>query len=124
MAGRRRARSAQKAFTAPVKMPVKKDDVVVVTTGADKGKRGRVLEAFPDEGRITVEKVNMVKKHQKPTQRQRQGGIIEKEAKIQVSNVQIYCAKCDKPVRVAHKRLEDGKKVRICRKCGEMLDVQ
>jgi len=124
MAGRQRARRSQKSFAAPVKMPVKKDDVVVVTTGADKGKRGRVLEAFPDEGRITVEKVNMVKKHQKPTQRQRQGGIIEKEAKIQVSNVQIYCAKCDKPVRVAHKRLEDGKKVRICRKCGEMLDVQ
>ena len=124
MAGRQRARSSQKAFSAPAKMPIRKDDVVVVTTGADKGKRGRVIEAFPDEGRIRVEKVNMVKKHQKPTQRQRQGGIIEKEAKIQVSNVQIYCSKCDKPVRVAHKKLEDGKKVRICRKCGEMLDVQ
>lgn len=124
MAGRQRARSSQKAFAAPAKMSVRKDDVVVVTAGADKGKRGRVIESFPEEGRIRVEKVNMVKKHQKPTQRQRQGGIIEKEAKIQVSNVQIYCSKCDKPVRVAHKKLEDGKKVRVCRKCGEMLDVQ
>jgi large subunit ribosomal protein L24 len=124
MAGRQKARSSRRTLAAPNKMPLKKDDVVVVITGADKGKRGRIIEAFPDEGRVRVEKVNLVKKHQKPTQRQRQGGIIEMEAKIQVSNVQIYCSKCDKPVRVGHKKLEDGKKVRICRKCGEMLDVQ
>ncbi|VAX17662.1 LSU ribosomal protein L24p (L26e) [hydrothermal vent metagenome] len=104
-------------------MRIKKDDVVVVVAGAEKGKKGRVLEAVPSENRLIVEKVNIVKRHQRPTQQQRQGGIIEREAKINASNVQIYCSKCDKPVRIGIKRLDDGKKARICRKCGEMLDV-
>ena len=105
------------------KMKVKKDDIVVVIAGADKGKKGRVIEAIPSENRIIVEKVHVVKRHQRPTQQQRQGGIVEREAKFAVSNVSIYCSKCDKPVRIGSKLLEDGKKVRICRKCGEMLDV-
>ncbi|MDH5476811.1 MAG: 50S ribosomal protein L24 [Nitrospinota bacterium] len=104
-------------------MNVKKNDVVVVISGADKGKKGKVLEAIPSEGRVIVEKVNIVKRHQRPTQQQRQGGIIEKEAKIDASNVQPFCTKCEKPVRIGHKKLEDGKKVRICRKCGEMMDL-
>ena len=104
-------------------MHVKKGDLVVVVSGADKGKRGKVLEAIPSEGRVVVEKVNIVKRHQRPTQTQREGGIIEREAKIDSSNVQPFCAKCSKPVRLGRKVLEDGKKVRICRKCGEMMDA-
>ncbi|MBI5814614.1 MAG: 50S ribosomal protein L24 [Nitrospinae bacterium] len=104
-------------------MRIKKDDVVVVVTGADKGKKGKVIEAFPEENRVTVEKINVVKKHQKPTQKQRQGGIIEREAKIHASNVRIFCSKCDKPVRIGMKTLSDGRKARVCRKCGEMLDI-
>ncbi|MBI4665571.1 MAG: 50S ribosomal protein L24 [Nitrospinae bacterium] len=104
-------------------MRLKKDDVVMVIAGKEKGKKGRILESFPEEGRVIVEKLNVVKRHQKPTQRQRQGGIIEKEAKMQASNVQIFCAKCQKPVRIGHKILDNGKKVRVCRKCGEMLDL-
>lgn len=105
------------------KLTIKKDDVVVVISGADKGKKGRVIEAIPAEGRVVVEKVNVIKRHQRPDPRNRQGGIIEREHKIDASNVQIFCPKCDKPVRIGHKRLEDGKKVRICRKCGEMFDI-
>jgi len=104
-------------------MGVRKNDVVVVISGADKGKRGKVLEAIPAEGRVVVEKINIVKKHKKPDYKQRQGGIIEREAKIDVSNVQLYCSKCDRPVRVGVKKLEDGKKIRVCRKCGEMMDL-
>ncbi len=105
------------------KMRIKKDDFVVVVSGAEKGKKGRVVEAIPSENRVIVEKVNIVKRHQRPTQQQRQGGIIEREAKISASNVQVFCSKCDKPVRIGIKKLEDGKKTRICRKCGEMLDA-
>ncbi len=103
-------------------MKIKKDDLVVVTAGADKGKKGRVLESIPSTGKVRVEGVRVVKRHQRPTAQQRQGGIIEKEDPIDVSNVQIFCMKCDKPVRVAGKRLEDGKNARVCRKCGEMFD--
>jgi len=106
-----------------VGMKIKKDDMVQVIAGADKGKKGRVIEALPIVDRVIVEGVKVVKRHQKPTQAQRQGGIMEKEASIDVSNVAIICSKCDKPVRVGHKGLDDGKKVRICRSCGEMLDV-
>lgn len=108
---------------AAVKLRIKKNDIVVVIAGAEKGKRGRVIEAIPSAGRVIVEKVNVVKRHQRPNPRQRQGGIIEREAPIHASNVQIYCAKCDKPTRIGHKPLEDGKKARVCRRCGEMLDV-
>lgn len=104
-------------------MLIKKDDIVVVTSGADKGKKGRVIEAIPSENRVIVEKVKIIKKHQKPNMKQRQGGIIEREAKIDVSNVKIFCSKCGKPTRIAQKKLEDGKKVRVCRKCDEMLDI-
>ncbi len=104
-------------------MRIRKDDVVVVIAGADKGKKGRVIGSIPAVRKVIVEGVKLVKRHQKPTQQQRQGGIIEKEAAIDVSNVQIICSKCDKPVRIGGKKLEDGKKVRICRSCGEMLDL-
>ncbi len=105
-----------------LKLKVKKDDVVEVRAGKDKGRRGKVLRVMPDDGRIVVEKVNMVKKHQRPNMKNRQGGIVERENKMALSNVMVVCSKCDKPVRVSKKKLEDGKNVRVCRKCGELLD--
>ncbi len=105
------------------KMRIKKGDIVIVTAGAEKGKRGKVIEAIPSEGRVLIEKVNIIKRHQRPTQQQRQGGIIEREGKLSASNVQIFCSKCDRAVKMGVKKLKDGKKVRICRKCGDMLDL-
>ena len=111
------------SHTRKASMSIKKNDIVVVISGAEKGKKGRVIEAIPSQNRVVVEKVNIVKRHQRPTQQQRQGGIIEKEAKISRSNVQIYCPKCDRPARTRSKRLEDGKKARVCARCGEMMDI-
>ena len=96
---------------------VKKDDLVMVTTGKDKGKTGKVLRINKKKDRLVVEKVNMVKRHVKPSQKTK-GGIMEKEGMIHVSNVMIYCDKCSKPVRVGNKLLEDGKKIRYCKKCN------
>ena len=104
-------------------LKVKKDDMVEVITGKDKGRRGKILSVIPEVGYVYVEKLNIVKKHQKPNQQTRQGGIVEKENKIKVDNIQVVCSKCDKAVRVGKKQLEDGTKVRVCRKCGEVLDA-
>lgn len=103
-------------------LKVKKDDLVEVRAGKDKGRRGKVLRVMAKDGYILVEKVNMIKRHQRANQKNRQGGIIERENKVRVDNVMVICAKCDKPVRVGKKKLEDGKNTRICRKCGELLD--
>ncbi|MBI3581461.1 MAG: 50S ribosomal protein L24 [Nitrospinae bacterium] len=105
------------------RLGVRRDDFVEVRSGKDRGRRGKVLSVLPKESSVIVEKVNMVKRHQRPSQKVRQGGIIEKENKIRVSNVMVVCQKCDKPVRIGGKRLENGKNVRICRKCGEVLDL-
>ena len=99
------------------KMSVKKDDVVVVLSGKDKGKQGKILEVFPKQGKVVVEKVNMVSRHTRPRQQGEQGGILQKEAPLYACKVQRVCPKCNKPTRPAHKVLE-GKKVRICKKCG------
>jgi large subunit ribosomal protein L24 len=101
---------------------IKKDDFVKVITGKDRGKQGKVIRVFPKEQRITVERINMIKRHTRPTQKMQQGGIIEREGKIHISNVMLVCVKCERGVRIGHKYLEDGKKVRICRRCGEVLD--
>jgi large subunit ribosomal protein L24 len=93
-----------------------------VIAGKDRGKQGKVLTVFPKEGRITVERINMIKRHTRPTQKMQQGGIIEREGKMHISNVLLVCTKCDRGVRVGHKYLEDGKKVRVCRRCDEVLD--
>lgn len=103
-------------------MHIKKDDTVVVISGKDKGKQGKVLQAFPKTNRVIVEGVNMVTKHQKPNAKVQQGGRIHQEAPIHVSNVLLYDAKAKAPTRVGSKRLEDGKKVRISVKTGEVLD--
>ena len=100
---------------------VKKGDKVVVLAGRDKGKRGEVLSANPTESRVIVQGVNVVKRHQRPTMAQA-GGIIQKEAPIHVSNVAHIDPKDDKPTRIGYKVLEDGRKVRVSRRTGEVID--
>ena len=101
---------------------VRKGDRVVVTTGRDKGTKGEVLRVYPDEGRVLISGVNVVKKHQKQTQSQ-QGGIVTKEAPINVSNVAHIDPKSGEPTRVGFKVLADGRKVRVAKKSGESIDV-
>ena len=98
-------------------MKIKKDDKVVVLSGKDKGKQGKVLIADPKAGKVVVEGVNVATKHQKPMKQGDQGGIIKVETPIYVSKVQLVCPKCGKGTRVGHK-ITDGKKSRVCKKCG------
>ena len=100
---------------------VKKGDKVLVITGKDKGKTAEALEVSPKTGKVLVDGVNVVTKHQKPKSQQDKGGIIKKSAPIDASNVMVVCPTCDKATRVAHKEVE-GKKARICKKCGASLD--
>ena len=101
---------------------VRKGDTVVVVAGKERGKTGKVLRVIPEKSRVVVERVNMIKKHQRPTQKVRQGGIIEREGSIHLSNVMLVDPGSDKPTRVGMKALSDGKKVRVARRSGEMLD--
>ena len=101
---------------------VRRGDTVAVIAGRERGKRGKVLRVMPVAGRVVVEKVNMMKKHQRPTQKLRQGGIIEREAALALSNVLLVCGRCDKPSRSGVKVLADGRKMRVCRRCGETID--
>lgn len=101
---------------------LKKGDRVKVVAGKEKGKTGKILKVFADKDKVVVEKLNFVKKHQKPDAKGK-GGILEKEGPIHISNVMLLCNKCEKGVRVGHKVLEDGKKVRVCTKCHEILDA-
>jgi large subunit ribosomal protein L24 len=101
---------------------LRKGDTVKVLAGKDKGKTGKVLTVIPEKNRIVVEKVNVIKKHKKPDQKSK-GGIVEKEGSIHVSNVGLLCNKCNQAVRVQSKKLEDGKKVRICSKCKDVINV-
>ena len=103
--------------------PIRKNDNVLVVTGKDRGKRGRVLKIHPDKNRLVVEGVNMIKRHTKPNpQRQIKGGLVEREAPLSASNVQIVCSECGKATRVGRRRLDDGTAVRFCRKCQGVLD--
>ena len=104
------------------KLHVKKEDTVIVITGKDKGKKGRVLEAYPRQNRVLVEGVNLVKKHAKPSQANPQGGVLTQEASIHVSNVMLIDPKSGKPTRVGYKVLENGKKVRVAKKSGEIIE--
>lgn len=107
------------------KIPVKKDDTVIVISGKDKGKIGKVLKVFTDKNRVVVEKVNFVKEFIRRDQsRNIQGGIMEKEAPIHVSNIMLYCSQCGQGVRVRRKILEDGSKIRVCVKCESSLEKQ
>lgn len=102
-------------------MFLRKDDLVVVLSGKDKGKRGKVLVADPKNGKVIVEGVNVAKCHIKARRPGEQSGIIKKETPIYASKLQRVCPKCDKPTREAHTFLKDGKKVRVCKKCGEAI---
>lgn len=102
-------------------MSITKNDTVKVIAGNHRGKVGKVLKVFPESHRIIVEKVNLVKRHTRPRSQQDQGGIIEKEAPIHVSNVMLVCPKCSQPSRTGVSQLADGKKVRVCKSCNEML---
>lgn len=102
---------------------IRKDDKVKVLTGKDKGKIGKVLKINNKKDRILVENINVVKRHTRPTAQNRQGGIVESEAPVHWSNVMLMCTKCVSPVRTKVQRLDDGKKVRVCRKCNEIIDA-
>ena len=103
-------------------MKIKRDDTVLIISGNDKGKRGRVLRVYPEQDRIIVEGVRMMKKHTKPTQPDPQGGIIEREASLHVSNVMLVDPKNDEPTRVGRQRLDEGRRVRVAKRSGEMID--
>lgn len=103
-------------------MNIKKDDNVLVITGKDKGKKGKVRFAYPRENKVLVEGVNFIKKHSKARGAVRQAGIIDLEAKLDVSKVMYICSKCNKPARIGMKQLEDGRRVRSCRACGEVIE--
>jgi len=104
------------------KFNLKKDDIVQVLSGKEKGKKGKILALFPESGKVTIEKLNMLKRHMKSDGKSRQAGIVEKEGSIHISNVLVVCDKCGKGVRVKRKKLEDGKRVRVCRRCEEVID--
>ncbi|MDI7259918.1 MAG: 50S ribosomal protein L24 [Thermodesulfobacteriota bacterium] len=101
---------------------IKKNDLVMVTNGKEKGKSGRVLKVIPEKERVIIEKINFIKKHSRPQGQQKRGGILEKEAPLHISNVMLLCEKCNKSVRIGYRVLEGGKKARFCRKCGEIFD--
>ena len=106
-----------------LKYKIRRNDRVMVIAGKDRGKVGKVKKVLPRKARAIVEGVNIIKKHQKPTPGN-QGGIVENEASIHISNLMLICPKCTDPVRVGYKVLEDGSKVRVCKKCGEAIPVE
>jgi large subunit ribosomal protein L24 len=103
-------------------MNIRKNDSVIVIAGKDRGRTGKVRRVLPKHNRLIVEGVNMIKKHMRPTGVVRQAGIIEREAPIHASNVMLLCPKCNHPARIGFRFLEDGKKVRTCKACQEVVD--
>jgi large subunit ribosomal protein L24 len=103
--------------------PIRRNDTVVVITGKDRGKRGRVLRILPEKNRLVVEGVNFIKRHTRPNpQRNVKGGIVEREASVNASNVQLICPECGAQTRIGRRLLGDGRKVRVCRKCEGVVD--
>jgi large subunit ribosomal protein L24 len=105
-----------------VKLHVKKNDMVKIIAGKDQGKTGKVLRVFPAKGRVVVENINVVKRHTRPSQLNPEGGIIEKEAPLSISNVMLVCGSCNQATRTGIRLLEDGSKSRYCKKCNESVD--
>lgn len=107
------------------KLPLRKNDLVIVKKGKDKGKTGKVLKLFPEKRRAIVEKVNFIKEFMRPDRsRNIQGGIMEKEAPIHMSNLMLFCSDCGQGVRIKNKQLEDGSRVRVCVKCEGIIEKQ
>jgi large subunit ribosomal protein L24 len=107
----------EKAF-----VQIRKNDSVMVIAGKERGKTGKVLRVVRDKDALIIERLNLVKRHTRPRGPQQPGGIVEKEAPVHASNVMIMCDKCNAPVRIGRKTLGDGKKIRVCRRCGEALE--
>lgn len=103
-------------------MEIRKNDSVMVIAGKERGKTGKVLRVLPEKNAVIIERISIVKRHTKPRGPQQTGGIIENEVAINASNIMMMCDKCNAPVRIGHKELSDGKKIRICRRCNEALD--
>ena len=101
---------------------IKKNDKVMVIAGKEKGKTGKVLRVLPKKDRAVVEKINFIKRHMRPGAHSRQGGIVEKENPINISNLMVVCGKCTDPTRVGRRVLEDGSRVRYCKKCDEIIE--
>jgi large subunit ribosomal protein L24 len=101
---------------------LRKDDTVMVIAGRERGKTGKVLRLLPKKDRVLIERVNLIKRHTKPRGVQQPGGIVEREAAVHASNVLPVCGRCNKPTRVGCRRLDSGRAVRICRRCGEQMD--
>lgn len=101
---------------------VRKDDTVLIISGKDKKKRGKVLRVLPNEDKVVIQNVHMMKKHQRPTATVREGGIIERESPIYASKVKVICPNCGEPTRIGHRIAEDGKSIRYCKKCDEIID--
>jgi large subunit ribosomal protein L24 len=106
----------------PTRSKIKKNDTVMVIVGRERGKTGKVLRVLGEKGRVVIERLHMVKRHQKSRGQQAPGGVVEKEASIDLSNVMIMCDRCNAPARIGVRRLDDGSATRVCRRCGEVLD--
>ena len=106
---------------AAVKYKIRKNDTVMVIAGRERGKTGKVLRVLPETGRVVIERLNLIKRHSKPRGAASPGGIVEKEAPLDISNVMIFCDHCNAPVRSGIKTATDGEKSRVCRRCGESL---
>ena len=115
-----RRRHEQSVRTVP-RMVIRSGDTVVVVSGKDRGKKGRVIRAYPKKGTVLVQSVNFIKKHTRPSQRNQRGGVVEYEAPLAVANVMLVCDRCNRPTRIEHTRLEDGTKTRRCKKCREVI---
>lgn len=107
---------------ATAKIHVKKDDMVKIIAGKEKGKTGKVLRVFPAKGRVVVEGLNVIKRHTRPSQINPEGGIVEKEAPLSISNVMLVCGSCNEAARTGVRKLEDGSKARYCKKCNASVD--
>ena len=113
---------AKKEIVAQNKIRIKKNDKVEIIAGREKGKTGKVLKVLPEKNRVLVEKINLIKRHTRPSPTTGQGGIVEKEASLHISNVKVVCGKCLAPTRVGITLTTEGKRVRICKKCGEIIE--
>lgn len=103
-------------------LSLKKNDLAIVLSGKEKGKKGRIITVMPSKERVIIENMNIIKKHMKPNRQNTQGGIISKEGSLHISNVMLVCPKCNKPTRISNAVIDNQKKLRMCKKCKEVID--